>query len=130
MTSNRIVFMVEDDRSLSDLMAYMLNREGFEVITENDGHVAQAKMNDLKQAPALVLLDLMLPLVDGYELLTFIRSKSSWDNVPVIVLSAKSHEQDIVRALDMGATDYVVKPFQPSELLARIERLTRGVSAI
>ena len=129
MNSNRIVFMVEDDRSLSDLMSYMLNREGFEVITENDGHLAQAKMNDLKHPPALVLLDLMLPLVDGYELLTFIRSKSSWDKVPVIVLSAKSHEQDIVRALDVGATDYVVKPFQPSELLARIERLTRGSSA-
>jgi len=72
-----------------------------------------------------VLLDVMLPYVDGFELIRKIREHPTWSQVPIIMLTAKSTEQHIVRALDNGANDYVVKPFRPGELMARIRRLTR-----
>jgi len=72
----------------------------------------------------LVLLDVMLPYVDGFELLRKIRAQVTWSKVPIIMLTAKSQEQTIVRALDQGANDYIVKPFRPGELLARIRRVT------
>jgi DNA-binding response OmpR family regulator len=76
--------------------------------------------------PALILLDVMLPYLDGFELIRKIRRRESWSHVPIIMLTAKSQEQNIVRALDDGANDYVVKPFRPRELMARIRRLTEA----
>jgi DNA-binding response OmpR family regulator len=71
-----------------------------------------------------VLLDVMLPFLDGFALVALLRAQPAWKNVPVIMLTAKTQEKDIVRALDEGANDYIVKPFQPAELLARIKRLS------
>jgi DNA-binding response OmpR family regulator len=73
--------------------------------------------------PKLAILDIMMPHADGFELLEIIRAKPDWYHTPVIMLTARSQEKDIVRALDMGASDYVIKPFLPEELKARIRRL-------
>ena len=74
----------------------------------------------------MVILDVMLPYVDGYQLLVEMRARAGWENLPIIILTAKSQEKDIVRALDIGANDYLVKPFKPEELRARVKRLVRA----
>jgi DNA-binding response OmpR family regulator len=73
-------------------------------------------------APDLVLLDVMLPWVDGFEILELIRAQAGWQTVPVIMLSAKNTERDTERALQAGASDFIIKPFEPQELLARLRR--------
>lgn len=75
--------------------------------------------------PAIVTLDVMLPHADGYELLAVVRARPGWETVPVILLSARSQEKDIVRALEAGANDYMIKPFKPDELRARVRRLVK-----
>lgn len=122
MRSEPLVLVVEDDASCAELLKYILSREGYQVVVAEDGLAAQNRINILNQPPDLVLLGLMLPFVDGYQLLQQIRQKPEWGNTPVIIFSAKTQEQDIVRAFDLGASDYVTKPFQPGELLARIHR--------
>jgi DNA-binding response OmpR family regulator len=76
-------------------------------------------------APDLVLLDVMLPYVDGFEIVGLIRAQAGWETVPVMVLTAKNTEREIVRALDAGANDFIIKPFQPQELLARLRRFLK-----
>ncbi len=106
------------------MIRFMLEREGFVVEVANDGREAEARIA-AGDPPALAVLDVMLPFMDGFQLLKKIRATAAWSAVPVIMLTAKSQEGDIVRALDAGASDYVVKPFQPEELLARVRRLVR-----
>ena len=76
-------------------------------------------------APDLVLLDVMLPYVDGFEIVGLIRAQAGWEAVPVLMLTAKNTERDTVRALDAGANDFIIKPFQPQELLARLRRFLK-----
>lgn len=116
-----VVVVVEDDESIGFLLNFMLSREGFEVVMATDGRQAKAVIDEISP-PSLVLLDLMLPYADGYELNAYIRAKPEWRDVPVIMLTGRSQERDIVRALDAGVTDYIVKPFQPVELMARVRR--------
>lgn len=118
----REALVVEDDADIGRLLKFVLEREGFVVTLCGDGRAAQARLGS-GAIPALVLLDVMLPYVNGYELLAMIRKTSAWKAVPVLMLTAKSGEADVVRALDAGASDYVTKPFQPAELRARIRRL-------
>jgi DNA-binding response OmpR family regulator len=120
MTDEPLVLVIEGDKPCADLLMHILVRDGFRVILAEDGLSAQNRINRLSQPPHLVLLDPMLPFVDGYQLLRQIRRKPEWDDTRVIVLSAKIQEQDIVRAFELGASDYVTKPFQLGELLARI----------
>jgi DNA-binding response OmpR family regulator len=115
--------IVEDDAQIAYLLQFILSRDGFSVAMLQDGRAAREAIA-VGPAPALVTLDIMLPYVDGLELVRDIRSQRGWEGVPIIMLTAKSHESDIVRALDAGANDYVVKPFQPEELRARVRRLT------
>lgn len=104
------------------MLRFMLERAGYDVIVAANGRDAQAVIKNL--APVdVVLLDLMLPYVSGYQLLTEIRDDSQWRYVPVVVVSGKVLESDIVKALDLGANDYVTKPFRPEELLARLRRV-------
>lgn len=118
------ILVVEDDADISYVIRFMLEREGFAVEVAGDGRQAEARITT-GDPPALAVLDVMLPFVDGFQLLRTIRATAGWSAVPVIMLTAKSQEGDIVRALDAGASDYVVKPFQPEELLARVRRLVR-----
>lgn len=118
----REAVVVEDDEDIGRLLKFIVEREGFTVTLCNDGRIAAARVAS-GVIPALVILDVMLPYVNGFELLALIRKSPAWKDVPVLMLTAKSREGDIVRALDEGASDYVTKPFQPGELKARIRRL-------
>jgi DNA-binding response OmpR family regulator len=120
----KVALIVEDDEQIAYLLRFILEREGFKVESAADGRLAHDLIMN-GPTPALVLLDVMLPFIDGYQLLAAIRARKGWENVPVLMLTAKSQEKDIVRALDSGAADYMVKPFRPDELRSRIRRLVK-----
>src|SRR4051812_40800295 len=113
------VLVIEDDRDISELIRYNLEREGYEVSAIFDG--AQALDYVQKIKPALIVLDLMLPNIDGLEICRQLKSNDSFKHIPVIMLTAKSEEADVVVGLQMGADDYLAKPFSPKVLLARIK---------
>ena len=117
------ILIVEDDEDIAFLLRFLLERNGFHVDHRSDGRAALEAFTD--PPPALVVLDYMLPYHDGVELLERLRALPAWAAVPVVMLTAKTREQDIVRAFDAGADDYLTKPFQPDELLARVRRLLR-----
>lgn len=119
------MLVVEDDEHIAQVLKFMLERQGYQVVHAADGRAACAHVESAVDLPALVLLDVMLPYVDGFEIVQVIRSREAWADVPIVMLTAKTMERDIVRALDAGANDYVVKPFQPNELLARVRRFLR-----
>ncbi|MBI5922137.1 MAG: response regulator [Betaproteobacteria bacterium] len=115
--------VVEDDELIAHVLVHLLKREGYRVRRCADGREARQAIEQAGQPPGLILLDVMLPYADGYELIHVIREQRHWVGVPIVMLTAKQQEKDIVRALDAGATDYVVKPFQPNELMARLRRI-------
>ena len=116
--------VVEDDSQIAHILRFILEREGFAVHVAADGRSAEQLIAAL-DPPAIVTLDVMLPHQDGYALLALIRARPGWEKVPVVLLTAKAQEKDIVRALDGGANDYLVKPFKPDELRARVRRLVK-----
>ena len=126
--SSRDVFVVEDDPLVARLVGHLLTRGGYTVHHAADGLRAQAMLAS-NPRPAVVVMDVMLPYVSGFELISQIRKTSGWERVPVIVLTSKSQEGDILRAFDSGVNDYVVKPFRPEELVARVRRLADGWQA-
>src|SRR3954470_3930648 len=122
---SRSAMVIEDDDQIAYLLRFILEKEGFQVTLAADGRAAQALI-EREAPPAVVTLDLMLPHVNGLELLALMRAKRDWDGVPVLMLTAKSQEKDIARALEAGATAYLVKPFRPEELRERVRALTRN----
>lgn len=114
------ILLVEDERSLREPLAYLLEREGYRVAIAKDGPGAIEEFE--RSTPDLILLDLMLPGFSGMEVCRRIRARSS---VPIIMLTAKDSEADIVVGLELGADDYVTKPYSASELLARIRAVLR-----
>lgn len=122
--AKQIVLVVEDDDQIAYLLRFILEREGFEVKLARDGRSAQRLVANLAP-PALVTLDVMLPDIDGFQLLGLMRGKSDWKGVPILMLTAKSQEKDIARARDAGANDYIFKPFKPDDLRARIRQLVK-----
>lgn len=114
------ILVVDDELAILELVSFNLRREGYDVITAADGKSALEVF--AAEKPDLVVLDLMIPEPDGYEVCRIIRAQSA---VPVIMLTARGEEQDRVRGLDLGADDYVVKPFSPRELLARVRAVLR-----
>jgi len=110
------VLIVEDEKPISDIVKFNLSKEGFETMTAYDG--AEGLEMALKSDPDLVLLDVMLPTIDGFEICKRIREKSS---VPIIILTAKEEEVDKVLGLELGADDYITKPFGLRELIARVK---------
>ena len=103
------------------LLGYLAEKERFVVETIADGRKAVERI-ERGDAVDLVLLDVMLPYTDGFELLEKLRSHAAWKQVPVIILTSRTREHDAVRALGLGADDYLTKPFSPAELVARIRR--------
>lgn len=114
------ILVVEDDLSLSDVLAFTLRRAGYVVVTAFDGVAALQQWE--AEAPDLIVLDLNLPKLDGLAVCRQIRSQSS---TPIIILSVRSDDEMIVRGLELGADDYVVKPFSPNQLVARIKAVAR-----
>jgi two-component system response regulator RegX3 len=114
------ILVVEDEESLSDPLSYLLEKEGFEVVVAADGHAAIDEFD--RSGADLVLLDLMLPGLPGTEVCRALRTRSS---VPVIMLTAKDSEIDKVVGLEIGADDYVTKPYSSRELVARVRAVLR-----
>ena len=118
----RDVLVIEDDPVVSRLVEHLLMRRGFVVHVAADGLQAQALLKTMP-CPAVVVMDVMLPYVSGFELIAELRQTPGWNGVPVIMLTSKSQERDVLRAFDAGVNDYVVKPFRPEEFVARVRRL-------
>ena len=116
----KTVLIVEDDRNIADLLRLYLEKEGYEVIIALDGLKGVEKFREVH--PSLVLLDVMLPGMDGWGVCRTIRSESK---TPIIMLTAKSETEDKVSGLKQGADDYITKPFEMKEVLARIEAVLR-----
>lgn len=123
----KTALVVEDDAQIAYLLRFILEREGYRVESASDGRRARQLIAELAP-PAVVTLDVMLPHEDGFQLLKAIRGRVEWRSVPVLMLTAKSQEKDVVAALEAGATDYIVKPFRPDELRARIRRVVERAS--
>ncbi|HJY87370.1 MAG TPA: response regulator transcription factor [Candidatus Acidoferrales bacterium] len=117
------VLIIEDDRDLVELVRYNLSNEGFQVSAAGDGAAGLAAVK--KSPPDLLLLDLMLPKLSGLEICKEIRRDASLNRLPILILTARGEEADRVVGLEMGADDYVTKPFSPRELVARVKALLR-----
>lgn len=117
------VLVVEDDSLTASLLEYIFTRHGFVVQLARDGAEAQAIIHSNTAPPHVVVLDLILPYVDGYELLQLVRKTAAWQHVPVLIVSGKSQEEYVVRAFKLGASDFMVKPFHLNELIMRVTRL-------
>jgi DNA-binding response OmpR family regulator len=112
--------VVDDDRVLADLVAFSLRREGFEVILAHDGEAALRRWAE--EQPDLIVLDLNMPKLDGFAVCQQIREQAY---TPIILLTVRGEEDDIVRGLKLGADDYMVKPFSPRQLIARAQAILR-----
>ncbi len=119
----RKIAVIEDDRDINELIAYNLEREGYGVIRSLDG--GQGLFLIQKERPDLVLLDLMLPGMDGLEVCQALKQSDATKDIPIIMITAKSEESDVVVGLQMGADDYITKPFSTKVLLARIKAVFR-----
>jgi DNA-binding response OmpR family regulator len=114
------ILVADDDPDLLDLVAYALGQSGYLVVKAADGNAALAGFD--AEAPDMVILDINMPGMTGFDVCSAIRARST---VPVMMLTARGEEQDLVRALDLGADDYLTKPFSPRTLLARVKALLR-----
>jgi DNA-binding response OmpR family regulator len=118
------ILVVEDEPSVGEVVSLYLRRAGYSVTVVRDGLSALAVLE--KQVPLLVVLDLMLPGADGYEITRWLRARG---DVPIIMLTARREESDRIAGLEMGADDYVVKPFSPQELVSRVRAVLRRTQA-
>ena len=121
--ANETVLLIEDDKNILELVKYNLEEEGFRVRTATRGNTGLETA--LKERPALVILDLMLPEMNGLEICKILRQNEKTRMIPIIMLTAKGSESDKVVGLELGADDYVTKPFSPRELMARIKSVLR-----
>jgi DNA-binding response OmpR family regulator len=121
---NRKILVVDDDRKTVDLLRLYLERDGYQVLAAHDGR--QALDLTRQRRPDLIVLDLMLPSVDGLDVCRILRAESA---TPIIMLTARTTEDDKLLGLDLGADDYITKPFSPREVVARVRVVLRRVGA-
>ncbi|MBC7769736.1 MAG: phosphate regulon transcriptional regulator PhoB [Phycisphaerales bacterium] len=119
------VLVVEDEAALADLLKYNLEKEGYRVSVANDGDEALLSANE--SVPDLVVLDWMLPKAPGIEVCRRLRARQETRNTPIVMLTARTEEGDRIRGLDIGADDYITKPFSMIELLARLRAVMRRI---
>jgi two-component system phosphate regulon response regulator PhoB len=118
-----LVLIVEDEAALVEILRYNLNKAGFRLAVAGDGEAAKVALAE--EPPDLVVLDWMLPRLSGLDVSRHIRHRPKTRDIPVIMLTARGEEADRIRGLDSGADDYMVKPFSPAELVARVRALLR-----
>lgn len=123
---NKTILVVEDEQSIATLLKYNLEQSGYSVITANDGE--EGRDMAVEQLPDLMILDLMLPKMDGIEVCKELRQKKM--NIPILMLTAKDDEFDKVLGLELGADDYMTKPFSPREVVARVKAILRRSQAV
>ena len=116
----KTIYVIEDEPSIAEVVSLYLRRAGYQVQSAADGQTAQQMLE--KRLPDLVVLDLMLPGIDGYTLTRWLRDRS---DVPIIMLTSRREEMDRIAGLEMGADDYMVKPFSPQELVSRVRAVLR-----
>src|ERR1700679_1557394 len=117
------VLVIEDDKDIVELVRYNLEKDGYQVASSGDGSTGLAQIR--KAAPDLLILDLMLPKLSGLEICKEVRKDVTLNRLPILILTAKGEEADRVVGLELGADDYVTKPFSPRELVARVKALLR-----
>ncbi len=115
------MLVADDDEVLRRLVTHVLNREGYQVVIAGNGEEVLEHVRSRR--PDAIILDAMMPGIDGLEVLHMLRQGEATRDIPVIMLSARSQERDVVRGFDFGANDYLGKPFKPGELLERLKRL-------
>jgi two-component system alkaline phosphatase synthesis response regulator PhoP len=115
------ILIVDDEEDVLELVRYNLDKSGYKILTATTGEDALAKAR--AKLPNLMILDLMLPGIDGLEVCRKLKGDSKTANIPIIMLTAKGEEADIVTGLELGADDYVTKPFSPKVLVARVRRI-------
>ena len=117
------VLVIEDDEVISYILEFMLIKEGFDVEIIDDGQVALNRItSQAENLPGVILLDVMLPHVDGKQLASAIRNSEPWRNIPVLMLTSKAQESNIADGLAAGASDYIIKPFTPTDVIERIRK--------
>jgi two-component system phosphate regulon response regulator PhoB len=121
------ILIVDDEEDVLELVRYNLNKEGYRTETATSGEEAMTKAR--AKLPDLIILDLMLPGIDGLQVCKNLKSDAKTQNIPVIMLTAKGEETDIVAGLELGADDYVTKPFSPKVLIARVRRILQRAIA-
>ncbi len=121
--ASETILLIEDEKNILELVKYNLEQEGFRVLTATKGNAGLETA--LKEKPALVLLDLMLPEINGLEICKTLKQTEKTRRIPIIMLTAKGTESDKVVGLELGADDYITKPFSPRELVARIKAVLR-----
>jgi two-component system alkaline phosphatase synthesis response regulator PhoP len=119
------ILIVEDEKDIIKMLEYNLKKEGFRILSVQDGEDALDSAN--KEHPDLIILDLMLPGMDGLEVCRNLKGDTKTASIPLIMLTAKSQESDKIVGLELGADDYMTKPFSPRELIARIKAVLRRV---
>jgi len=115
------IVLAEDEPQIARLIEFKLKKEGYEVTWKENGEEALKAIKADK--PDLILLDIMMSVMDGYEVLRRVKEDENLKSIPVIMLTARAQERDVVKGIDMGAEDYITKPFHPAELLARVKRI-------
>ncbi|HWI54860.1 MAG TPA: response regulator transcription factor [Desulfobacteria bacterium] len=126
MTGKPKILIVDDEVHILELVRFNLEKEGYAVIEAIDGQQACDIIK--RERPDLIILDLMLPKMDGFEVCRFIQKDNEIDDIPIIMLTARSEEIDKILGLEIGADDYVTKPFSPRELLARVKARLRRIA--
>lgn len=121
------ILIIEDDPDIAESLHYNLKREGFRAVIAESGEKGLRLALDEKTAPSLIILDLMLPGMSGMELCRRLRREPATGSTPVIMLTAKASETDKIAGLDIGADDYIVKPFSVKEVVARVRAVLRRV---
>ena len=119
------ILIVEDEKDIVKMLDYNLSKEGFKTVLAYDGEDALSEAK--KELPDLIVLDLMLPGIDGLEVCKTLKKEAKTSAIPIIMLTAKTQESDKIVGLELGADDYVTKPFSPRELIARIKAVLRRV---
>ncbi|MBU0691211.1 response regulator [bacterium] len=117
------ILVVEDEHDIRELLEFNLNREGFQAVGVETGDAAMRSIRE--SAPDLVLLDLMLPGMDGLEVCRRLKQSENTREIPIVILTAKGEESDIVTGLELGADDYITKPFSPRVVVARVKAVIR-----
>ncbi len=115
------ILIAEDQPHIRKLIEYKLRNSGYSVVAVSDGAAALTKAKELR--PSIILLDIMMPFMTGFEVLSALKSSDATREIPVLLVTAQSREEEVLRGLEMGAEDYITKPFSPNELAARVKKV-------
>jgi len=116
------VFVADDEAKLRELVAFHLETAGHDVTIFSDGQACWQRLQEADQLPGAILTDVMMPHMDGFQLVQHVRNDGNLSEIPIVILTGRGTESDVVRGLEIGANDYLTKPFRSQELIAHIER--------